>query len=173
VDTYGVPRYQEANPGLFTMVTFPYMFGFMFGDIGHGFVLALAGFLMIRYYQACQTRGLGSVIQLRYLFFIMGCFACFCGVIYNDFMGIPWKLFGSCYTRTHRRYEMTDRGCTYWAGFDPAWLESREEITFVNSLKMKLSVIAGVLQMTLGIVLKGLNAAYFRNLVDLCFEFVP
>ena len=29
VDTYGVPRYREANPALFTSVTFPFLFGVM------------------------------------------------------------------------------------------------------------------------------------------------
>uniref|UniRef100_A0A0A9Z0B4 V-type proton ATPase subunit a n=1 Tax=Lygus hesperus TaxID=30085 RepID=A0A0A9Z0B4_LYGHE len=36
VNTYGSPRYQEVNPGLFTIVTFPFLFGVMYGDIGHG-----------------------------------------------------------------------------------------------------------------------------------------
>ena len=38
VNTYGVPRYKEINPGLFTIVTFPFLFGVMFADIGHGLI---------------------------------------------------------------------------------------------------------------------------------------
>lgn len=36
MNTYGIPRYDEINPGLFTIITFPFLFGMMFGDIGHG-----------------------------------------------------------------------------------------------------------------------------------------
>lgn len=43
VNTYGIPRYQEANPALFTAATFPFLFGVMYGDIGHGLFLFLGG----------------------------------------------------------------------------------------------------------------------------------
>jgi V-type H+-transporting ATPase subunit a len=43
----------------------------------------------------------------------------------------------------------------------------------MNSLKMKISVILGVLQMSLGIFMKALNAIYFKNHLDFIFEFIP
>ena len=36
IDTYGTPSYKECNPAVFTLVTFPFQFGIMFGDLGHG-----------------------------------------------------------------------------------------------------------------------------------------
>ena len=36
-------------------------------------------------------------IKYRYLLLLMGFFAFFCGLMYNDFMGIPLKMFNSCY----------------------------------------------------------------------------
>jgi V-type H+-transporting ATPase subunit a len=38
---------------------------------------------------------------------------------------------------------------------------------------MKMSVILGVLQMTGGIILRGMNAVYFKSSIDFFFEFIP
>jgi V/A-type H+-transporting ATPase subunit I len=41
VETYGTTRYGDVDPTVFTVVSFIVMFGMMFGDVGHGLVLAL------------------------------------------------------------------------------------------------------------------------------------
>jgi len=40
---YGFPKYREIEPTLFVAITFLAMFGFMFGDVGHGVVLLATG----------------------------------------------------------------------------------------------------------------------------------
>ena len=48
VDTYGIPSYLEANPASLSIVTFPFFFGMMFGDMGHGsIVFVFASFLCL------------------------------------------------------------------------------------------------------------------------------
>ena len=46
VSAYGTAKYQEMNPAVFTVVTFPFLFGVMFGDIGHGFMMTMAAALL-------------------------------------------------------------------------------------------------------------------------------
>lgn len=91
-------HYKEANPALFTCITFPFLFGVMFGDIGHGLILFGFGLFIIFCVEE-QTRN--SVFRLirphRYMICLMGFFATFCGFIYNDYLSISLNLFGSCY----------------------------------------------------------------------------
>jgi len=46
VTNYSTPNYQEFDPSLFVGITFVIMFGYMFGDIGQGAVLALIGLFL-------------------------------------------------------------------------------------------------------------------------------
>ena len=43
ITNFGTPRYNELDPTIFVGITFVLLFGFMFGDIGQGLVLALLG----------------------------------------------------------------------------------------------------------------------------------
>lgn len=52
---------------------------------------------------------------------------------------------------------------TYPFGVDPKWHGTRSELPFLNSLKMKMSILLGVAQMNLGIILSYYNAKFFRN----------
>ncbi len=45
VKNYGVPRYGEIDPTILFALTFIAMFGMMFGDVGHGAVIVLAGLM--------------------------------------------------------------------------------------------------------------------------------
>ena len=177
VDTYGIPRYREINPGYFTIITFPFLFAVMFGDIGHGLVLFIFSLYL------CLFKGpivkskslLTTLVPHRYFLVLMGFFAVYCGLLYNDFLSIPVN-FSSCY-----KIDNLDKGnttsktqnCNYKFGLDPVWYSTSNELAFVNSLKMKLSVILGVFQMVIGIILKGLNSIFEKDFVELIFVFVP
>jgi V-type H+-transporting ATPase subunit a len=95
VDTYGTPRYGEVNPGIFAIAFFPFLFGVMFGDIGHGGVLLGLGIYLC--YDKSLRKTLPSIYAIRFLVLMMGIFSFFSGWIYNDFFSIPLNVFGSCY----------------------------------------------------------------------------
>jgi V/A-type H+-transporting ATPase subunit I len=48
VDTYGTVPYTNVDPTLFAGVTYALMFGMMFGDVGHGLILAGLGVVLCR-----------------------------------------------------------------------------------------------------------------------------
>ncbi len=147
VVTYGTPSYKEVNPTTFNMVTFPFLFGIMFGDIGHGFLLFLFGVYLCWKNEAIlkSNKALSPLLKARYLFLSMGFFATYCGFIYNDMMAMPLNLFGSCYETSADDKVILKDDCVYPFGFDPKWYVSPNELSFFNSFKMKLAVILGVM----------------------------
>jgi len=175
VNTYGIPRYKEVNPGMFAVVFFPFMFGVMFGDIGHGGVLLTIAILMVKYNEKLKKNtDLTGLLSVRFLFLMMGLCACYCGLIYNDFLSLTWNLFGSCFREVEGSPETEYiEGCVYPIGFDPKWYIAGNELAFFNSFKMKFAIIFGVSQMMFGILLKGANNLYFKNYLEFVCEFIP
>merc|ERR1719433_2333752 len=111
----------------------------------------------------------------------MGIFATFAGFMYNDFFSVGLRLFPSRYQDTDGDGQFTPTWDTtnsggqgpYPFGVDWAWIGASNELLYINSLKMKLSVLFGVLQMTLGVFLRWSNALYEKNLTDFICECVP
>ncbi|KAK5803661.1 V-type proton ATPase subunit a1 [Gossypium arboreum] len=184
VDAYGIARYQEANPAVYTVVTFPFLFAVMFGDWGHGICLLLGAVVLIARESRLSTQKLGSFMAMlfegRYVLLLMSLFSIYCGLIYNEFFSVPFHIFGGS------AYKCRDATCSdahsaglikfrdpYPFGVDPSWRGSRSELPFLNSLKMKMSILLGVAQMNLGIILSYFNARFFHSSLDTRYQFVP
>ena len=76
VRNYGIPRYREIDPTWFLTISFGIMFGMMFGDIGHGALFVLAGFLIRRRYP-----------QVQVLLTFAGIFSMLFGLLYGSVFG--------------------------------------------------------------------------------------
>ena len=125
-----------------------------------------------------KVPSLAPMLSARYMLLMMGFFAVYCGLMYNDMMAIPiWSAWGSCYKipeKTTPGQELKPQpDCVYAFGVDPVWYVGTNNLTFMNSLKMKLSVILGVAHMSLGILMKAMNAFERRSHIDFWLEFLP
>jgi len=69
-------------------------------------------------------------------------------------------------------YTRTSFDCTYLMGQDPVWGLASNKLTLINNIKMKMSVIFGVVHMSMGIFIKGTNAVYNRDYATLITEVV-
>jgi len=183
---YGMPRYQEANPSLLGLVTFPFLFGVMYGDVGHGTLLFLFGLFCV--FRSEDIKHIGILYNGRYMITMMGFFGIYAGLMYNDIFSVGMDIFGTRFSHkevldssgkaTHvydPTYDAKNMGGLgpYPFGLDPAWHGASNELVFVNSLKMKLSVILGVAQMMVGLLLRFANSIHEGNAVDFFCECCP
>ena len=182
VDTYAIPKYKEINPTPFTAATFPFLFGVMFGDACHGLIIFVFGlYLLLRGEEFKRKGGIyEQMASLRYMITLLGFFSFYNGIVYNDFAALPLLSSPSCFDSKqvdhgHGLEEKFVRreGCVYPFGIDWVWSLASNEVPYLNSFKMKVSIILGVIQMLFGIILKGLNAIHFSNPLDLIFEVIP
>ncbi|WP_373484512.1 V-type ATP synthase subunit I [Acetobacterium sp.] len=76
VKMYGVPSFNELDPTPFLSITYMFCFGFMFGDVGQGLVLALAGLIL-------GKRG----VELGKVLFRLGLCSTVFGFMYGSIFG--------------------------------------------------------------------------------------
>ncbi len=76
VKMYGVPNYSELDPSIFVAITAFLMFGFMFGDVGQGFVILVIGLILMK-----MKKSLGSI------FLAGGISAILFGIVYGSVFG--------------------------------------------------------------------------------------
>mmetsp|Transcript_19942 Transcript_19942/g.51426 ORF Transcript_19942/g.51426 Transcript_19942/m.51426 type:complete len:806 (-) Transcript_19942:242-2659(-) len=175
VNTYGTPRYREVNAGAFAVILFPFLFGIMFGDFGHGTLLMLFGAYMIRYEASFEGKKLDDLVEMcyggRYVIFLNGCFGMYIGLLYNEIFACPMGIWGSKFNWEKDVMEWENGPVIF--GIDPAWHHATNNISFFNSYKMKISIIVGVLQMTFGIFLSLVNHLEYKNYKKVFFQFIP
>ena len=167
------------NPTVFTIITFPFLFGVMFGDVGHGLLLIIFALWLIGNEFNWKGKNLGEILSMlfegRYVLLLMGVFAVFAGFMYNEVFGVAMTIFPPGWVTQEGTLTMArkDPDYVYPFGVDPYWHTATNDLYFYNSLKMKMSIILGVFQMSVGIVLSAVNAIFFRKWYNLFFEFIP
>ncbi|XP_053574917.1 V-type proton ATPase 116 kDa subunit a 4 [Bombina bombina] len=199
VDAYGVGNYREMNPTPYTIITFPFLFAVMFGDFGHGAVmLGFALWMVMNEKNLMSSKGSNEIWDTffggRYLILLMGIFSIYTGLIYNDCFSKSLSIFGSSWSvrpmftsgkwDDHLLHSVAQlqldpavkgvfSGNPYPFGIDPIWNIAKNKLTFLNSYKMKMSVVMGITQMIFGVVLGLFNHVNFKRTMNILLQFIP
>lgn len=83
VTGYGLPGYRDLEPTLLVAVSYMLMFGIMFGDVGHGAVLAIGGFTAMMVSRDQKKRDYGLLVLMA------GISSALFGAVYGSYFGIP------------------------------------------------------------------------------------
>ncbi|KAM6897847.1 V-type proton ATPase 116 kDa subunit a isoform 21-T21 [Xenentodon cancila] len=200
VDAYGIGNYREINPAPYTIITFPFLFAVMFGDMGHGALMTCAAlYLVIRESRLLAQKSDNEMFNMifagRYIILLMGVFSIYTGIIYNDCFSKSLNMFGSGWS-IRPMYGSNGANWTsetlegnavlqldpavpgvfngpYPLGIDPIWNLATNKLTFLNSFKMKMSVILGVIHMLFGVSLSLFNHLYFKKPLNIFLGFIP
>ncbi|XP_061108936.1 V-type proton ATPase 116 kDa subunit a 3-like isoform X2 [Conger conger] len=198
VDAYGVASYREVNPAVYTIITFPFLFAVMFGDVGHGLLMTLAALWMVLEEKDPKLRNNTNEIWRmmfggRYLILLMGLFSIYTGAVYNECFSRGLSPFTSAwhlqpmihhynwsddilrqnqYLQLDPSVEAVFQG-PYPFGIDPIWRLANNHLTFLNSYKMKMSVIIGVIHMTFGVCLSFFNYTHFGEVSSVLLVLIP
>lgn len=90
IEMYGLPSYNEIDPTAVFAITYMLMFGIMYGDVGHGLVLGLLGFVMAK-----KKNFLGPILMC------CGVVSMIFGVIFSSVFGYEGKLWPALWSPMH------------------------------------------------------------------------
>ncbi|PNW76575.1 hypothetical protein CHLRE_11g467705v5 [Chlamydomonas reinhardtii] len=138
----------------------------------------------------------------RYIILMMGIYSFYLGLIYNEFFSMPVIIFGrtkfKCFHADGSEIlndagqpitnSIDPRDCSMVYGgvlkmppgsapvvfgMDPIWHGRKTELSYFNSIKMKMSILLGVTHMNFGILNSLYNNLFFRDYLSIWAEFVP
>ena len=145
VTTYGRPSYGELDPTWLMAITFPLLYGAMFGDLGQGLVLLVLGLLI--------DRGviLKSMASLGLLIAYCGASAAFFGLLYGSIFGFEGHLIEE-YLHFH---------------FEPVWLSPIEGENILTVLRVAID--AGIIILMLSFLIGMFNNIRAKDWPHLVF----
>ncbi len=79
---YGFPHYEEVDPTPVIAITFPLIFGLMFGDVGHGLILLAGGATVGKLIKKNQ-----GIKDMGWILAACGVGAIIAGALYGEFFG--------------------------------------------------------------------------------------
>ena len=163
----------------------------MFGDFEHGLLMLAAATYMVLHEKSLKKQKLNEILQMgfdgRYCILLMSVFSVYTGLLYNECFSVPMSLFGRSKFACDPNDPTATLNCDsqfksglvpsastpYAVGVDPVWHGTKTELLFINSMKMKMSILMGMAQMTLGIFMSLLNFLHEKDWLSIWCEFVP
>ncbi|BBF44584.1 V-type ATP synthase subunit I [Lachnospiraceae bacterium KM106-2] len=77
IKMYGLPAYNEIDPTIFVALTYSFIFGAMFGDVGQGICLVTGGYLLAKY----KKMDIAAIVS------VAGIFSTIFGFLYGSVFG--------------------------------------------------------------------------------------
>lgn len=133
---YSLPKYQELDPTPFFAPFFMLFFGLCMGDAGYGLIILLVS-MIIRAKLPTDMKGYGT------LGILLGAMTIVCGLLTGSFFGI----------------DLTKADWAFLAPFKPYFINEANFKIFGYSPMMVISVIIGLIQVLVGMVLASVKAA--------------